>query len=316
VCTCEVAFILTAYCHATYHNEISSNTSHISAVLDDDTRSVACAGVGFAGLLSLLALESARLLPRPLLRTFFAASCGAGIIATCVVRESAARNAHRIAAMLAFGAGTLLVVVVASLSRDPNGLRAAAVLTALVLVTGAAQGTHIIASEFFERELLPSWALGLLEIGLSTCAPSRLMTACPSLDHLLPVHRLPSTDWSLSLSLSLSLLLHPILRPSLTSLGTQSHASLAPSARALGQAPPHHHERRRRRQGWRHSQSIRTHDICALFIMDARTHDLISKGSWPSVDCGMSRSRVTEPPREGCACGPCMCTHGGRTQRA
>ena len=166
VVSCELLFLVTAYSHAHYHNALSHNTSHISAVLDDDTRAPLCAGVGVLAFISLLTLEMVRLLPRPLLRIFFAAACGTGIIATCAIRESEYRQLHRLVAVLAFGAGTLLVLLVASLSRDPLGLRAAAALTALTFLTGAAQGTHVIASEFFDASVLPSWVLGLLEIGL------------------------------------------------------------------------------------------------------------------------------------------------------
>jgi len=162
----QLAFVVTAYSHAYLDSALTRNKFHISAVLDHDVRSTICACVGLAGLFSLVMLERCRALPRPKLRACLAATCGGGIIATCTVRESQYVNGHRCTAMVAFGAAVALVWIVAALARDARGRRAASMLVALVVTTGCAQGLNIVGEENFGIEVLPSWALGCLELGL------------------------------------------------------------------------------------------------------------------------------------------------------
>ena len=162
----QACFVLTAYCHAALSGALAPRRFHISAVLDDDDRSMLCACVGLAGLCSLVLLETCRKLPRPRLRTCLAAACGSGIVLTCVVRESRYRNAHRGTAVLAFGAAVALVWVVSAAAREPCGRRAACRLLGLVMLTGGAQGLSILGKDTLGVEILPSWALGSLELCL------------------------------------------------------------------------------------------------------------------------------------------------------
>ena len=165
----QACFVLTAYCHAALSGALAPRRFHISAVLDDDDRSMLCACVGLAGLCSLVLLETCRKLPRPRLRTCLAAACGSGIVLTCVVRESRYRNAHRGTAVLAFGAAVALVWVVSAAAREPCGRRAACRLLGLVMLTGGAQGLSILGKDTLGVEILPSWALGSLELCLCAC---------------------------------------------------------------------------------------------------------------------------------------------------
>ena len=54
---------------------------------------------------------------------------------------------------------------VAATANSQRGLRAALALVVLVALTGSAQGLHILATEF-GMVVLPSWALGALELVL------------------------------------------------------------------------------------------------------------------------------------------------------
>ena len=59
----------------------------------------------------------------------------------------------------------MLVWTVANAAGSRRGLRAATTLIALVMLTGSAQFLQIIAHAF-DRVVLPSWALGALELVL------------------------------------------------------------------------------------------------------------------------------------------------------
>jgi len=164
---------LTAYIHAWLKNHLAPTRFHISAVLDDDERSVLCACVGFVGLCSLVLLELCRNQHCCRLRTCLAAACGSGIVLCCTVRESAYVNAHRGTAVLALGAAVALVWVVSSLSRDPRSRRSAAMLVALLVLTGSAQALNIVLEKHLGPDpVLPSWALGSLELGLCASPPT------------------------------------------------------------------------------------------------------------------------------------------------
>lgn len=162
----QITFIGVAYAHALLHQQVTADTFHISSVLDDDVRSVLCAAVGVFGFCAMVALELTRVMPRPILRTALAAASGSGIVLTCAVRESAYLNGHRLSAVLAFGAAFALVWVVVSLAPTIYSRCATAVFTLLVIVTAIAQGTHVISFDLYDVSLLPSWALGTLELGL------------------------------------------------------------------------------------------------------------------------------------------------------
>ena len=162
----QIAFVLTAYCHAFLAGVLAPHRFHISAVLDDDERSMLCTCVGVAGLCSMVLLELCRQLPRRRLRAGLAAVSGSGIVLTCIVREGKYRNGHRCTAVVAFSAAVALVWVVSTVARSAAGLRGAYALVALVVLTGSAQFANIIAEENFGYEVLPSWALGSLELAL------------------------------------------------------------------------------------------------------------------------------------------------------
>lgn len=182
----QASFLMTAYLHAFATGALAYDSFHISAVLDNDERSAMCACVGIGGLVSLVLLERCRAQPRPILRTALAAACGVGIILTCVVRESQYTNCHRGTAVLAFGAAVALVWVVSSLSRDVRSLRSAGFLVILVVLTGSAQFANILSREQFDFVVLPSWALGTLELCLCACfrATSRLRPPVRHANHL------------------------------------------------------------------------------------------------------------------------------------
>lgn len=165
VCS-QLTFLGLAYVHAFLRSELSASQFHISAVLDDDVRSKLCACVGAAGLASMVVLELRRELARRLLRTLLAAASGIGIVATCLLRESRYLNGHRLVAALTFASAVTLIWVIVAASRATHGLRGAIALTLLVIVTGIAQGVHIIYYDFFNISVLPSWMLGTLELGL------------------------------------------------------------------------------------------------------------------------------------------------------
>ena len=165
VCS-QLTFLGLAYVHAFLRSELSASQFHISAVLDDDVRSKLCACVGAAGLASMVVLELRREFARRLLRTLLAAASGIGIVATCLLRESRYLNGHRLVAALTFASAVTLIWVIVAASRATHGLRGAIALTLLVIVTGIAQGVHIIYYDFFNVSVLPSWILGTLELGL------------------------------------------------------------------------------------------------------------------------------------------------------
>ena len=175
----QVAFMLFAYAHALWSGELDMARFHISAVLDHDWRSVACAWIGVYALLTLVILEHRRFIageskPTRALRIGLATSCGVGIILCCTVRESSYLVSHRLAAAFGFGSAVLLVLVIALVSGV--GRAAAATLCVFLAVTGACQGAHIVGT-WHGLQLLPSWTLGCLEIvlvlGFGTC-----MSAC------------------------------------------------------------------------------------------------------------------------------------------
>ena len=114
----------------------------------------------------MVVLELRRELARRLLRTLLAAASGIGIVATCLLRESRYLNGHRLVAALTFASAVTLIWVIVAASRATHGLRGAIALTLLVIVTGIAQGVHIIYYDFFNISVLPSWMLGTLELGL------------------------------------------------------------------------------------------------------------------------------------------------------
>ena len=60
VLACQTLFLAVAYAHAAAVGELHWHHSHISAVLDDETRSFACAVVSIASGGVLLLLEDAR----------------------------------------------------------------------------------------------------------------------------------------------------------------------------------------------------------------------------------------------------------------
>lgn len=162
--TSQVVFLIIPYMHAYHREELSPQSFHISAVLDDDFRSSACAVVGMFGLTALMFLEHSRGLPRRALRLVLAAVTGAGIIAVSLVRESYYVNQHRLLAAVAFGGAVALVWVVAALAKARRGLVAAYSLIVLVVLTGSAQGLNILADSYAFGRPLPSWALGSLEL--------------------------------------------------------------------------------------------------------------------------------------------------------
>ena len=162
----QASFLLTAYLHAFNAGVLAHDKFHISAVLDDDERSVTCAYVGLAGLVSLVLLERCRKQPRRSLRTSLAAASGCGIILTCTVRESVHKNAHRCTAVLAFAPAVALVWVISTLSRDSRSMQSAAALVLLVVLTGAAQFANVVSFDMRGVSVLPSWLLGILELGL------------------------------------------------------------------------------------------------------------------------------------------------------
>ena len=169
----QLSFMSTAYVHAYLEGTLAHDKFHISAVLDHDDRSSACACVGVISLVSLVILELCRALPMRGLRAFLAVVTGVGIILTCVVRESVYVNAHRGIAALAFGAAVALVWLVSSLAKNAVGLRAAHALVCLIVVTGFAQFCNILSQINDGTQILPSWALGSLEIGLCAHAAHR-----------------------------------------------------------------------------------------------------------------------------------------------
>ena len=95
-----------------------------------------------------------------------AAACGVGIILTCVIRERAHDVAHRLAAALGFGTAVLLTLLVAKLDVMHRAWRAATLLATTLVLTGVAQGLNIMSNRHLKLgfEVLPSWALGCLEI--------------------------------------------------------------------------------------------------------------------------------------------------------
>jgi len=157
----QACFIAAGYGHAIWHREMSFNGAHISAVLDNDSRSRLCSGIGLLALLSLVVQEIARDLPLLSYRLCLALCTGVGIILTCTVRESTYINGHRACAVLAFGSAVSLVLLVAYLSE--TSMHGAHALVAGAVFTGLAQVSNIIGSQWGVR-LLPSFALGCCEI--------------------------------------------------------------------------------------------------------------------------------------------------------
>ena len=168
VVTSQITFILTAYCHAFFTGALAPHRFHVSAVLDDDDRSVLCAFVGVISLFLLVILESLRALPLPRTRACLALTTGIGIVLNCTVRESHHINAHRCTAVLAFGAAVALVCVVSWVARDTRSRQGAIALSVLVVITGSAQFLNVVAQIYLGRNemILPSWVLGCLELGL------------------------------------------------------------------------------------------------------------------------------------------------------
>lgn len=164
----QCAFMCVAYSHAAIAGELTLERFHISAVLDDDVRCVICACVGAVALVTLTFLEWKRDLPHPKLRIGLAALCGVGIILTCVIREKAHDLAHRLVAALGFGAAVLLTLLIANLDVTHRGRKAAIALATTLILTGAAQGLNLVGKLYLELgfDVLPSWALGCLEIVL------------------------------------------------------------------------------------------------------------------------------------------------------
>ena len=162
----QVTFLAICYLDAFFHGSLSAERFHISAVLDDERRSLLCACVGVFGLCSLLWVEATRDLPELRLRSSLASLTGGGICCVCLLREGEYEWSHKLAAALTFGAAVALVCLVASVASSRRGMQAATALVSLVLVTGTAQGSQIISHELYATDILPSWALGALELGL------------------------------------------------------------------------------------------------------------------------------------------------------
>jgi len=161
----QIAFLVTLYAPALWASQVSAKHFHISALLDDDVRSRACAVVGLMTLLPMVLLELQRDLPLPATRIGLAAATGLGILLTCVVRESHYVNGHRLCAVLAFAAATLLVMLLAYLAESDH--EAGMLLACGLVVTGLGQSLNIVADNLkLSFRPLPSWALGSLEIVL------------------------------------------------------------------------------------------------------------------------------------------------------
>ena len=125
VCVGQAAFLFVAYAHAAWSGDIRPQKAHISAVLDDDRRSVICSLVSMISLVALITLERRRALPQRVARLCLAAVIGLGIILTCAVRETYYVNLHRLIAAVTFSSAVALVVLIAWLSAV--GCRAAVV---------------------------------------------------------------------------------------------------------------------------------------------------------------------------------------------
>ena len=174
LCT-QASFLAAAYGHAGRCGDLA-HFKHISAVLDDSRRSRLCGFIGVLSLWFLVLLELTRELPMLWCRLALAVATGIGIVLTCAVRESHYAIAHRIVAALAFGSGTLLVWVIAAMSGA--GTRGAMALGTGLFLTGAAQACNLLGECCGRHGLLPSHALGTLEILLvlgfgAIAAPAR-----------------------------------------------------------------------------------------------------------------------------------------------
>lgn len=161
----QVGFLVTLYAPAIWAKEVTPERFHISAVLDDDFRSTACAVVGGLTILPMVMLEHSRDLPLPGCRLGLAIATGLGILLTCCVRESTHVNSHRCCAVLAFFSAVLLVMLIATLAD--SGHEAGFALMGGLVLTGLGQASNILADNLkLSFRPLPSWALGTLEIGL------------------------------------------------------------------------------------------------------------------------------------------------------
>ncbi|KAL1496624.1 hypothetical protein AB1Y20_014228 [Prymnesium parvum] len=145
VCLSQALFLTLGYAHQLWSAQLRLDNLHISGMLDDDRRSALCGAVALVSALALLALELARPLARRALRLLLAGACGAGILLTCHVRESAHFPLHAFAACLAFGAGILLLWVVLLASGAGGGaLAAARALSVVCAITAVAQALKLL----------------------------------------------------------------------------------------------------------------------------------------------------------------------------
>lgn len=158
VLVCQVLFLVFPYVQAGVHGELRWEGLHISGVLDDPFRSVACGALSVLSGGALLHLEAVRAnRARRGARLALAACCAGGILVTSLVRESDSYLIHALSACAAFGAGICLVWVVAanqSAARFPASLAIASALTLTAALVGAAQGLYLV-------ELFPLPSAGL-----------------------------------------------------------------------------------------------------------------------------------------------------------
>ena len=68
--------------------------------------------------------------------------------------------------VIAFAPAVALVWVISTLSRDSRSMQSAAALVLLVVLTGAAQFANVVSFDMRGVSVLPSWLLGILELGL------------------------------------------------------------------------------------------------------------------------------------------------------
>ena len=146
----QLGFLGVLYGHGYMLGHLRWSNAHISGLLDDPVpggRADLCSIVAIVSGAMLLSLEESRSIGANVLRLALACCTNAGILLTCLVRESVNWHVHSAGAALAFGAATLLVWVVVGCQPPSVRLRCsvpALVLSAAVAATSAAQALHLL----------------------------------------------------------------------------------------------------------------------------------------------------------------------------
>ena len=143
----QAAFLTSGYLASFCRGTLSWEKLHISAVLDHQATSLLCGFISLLPGVALLTLEATRPSAYRRLRLWLAGLIMGGILLTCAVRESECFVVHAGGACVAFGAGVLLVCVIAACQPACVGatvIKAAALMSVVCVATGLLQGLYLL----------------------------------------------------------------------------------------------------------------------------------------------------------------------------